>query len=110
MIKDYILLGCEENPNKILITFNEIPISYYSFNSNVLRFIKLIKSIRNNSRIFIDLESQIDVLYAVNACNRLGVIPILPPLVSKRIKGVDYYRIAKSTNILNKDCIIQYKF
>lgn len=108
MIKDYILLGCEENPNKILITFNEIPISYYSFNSNVLRFIKLIKSIRNNSRIFIDLESQIDVLYAVNACNRLGVIPILPPLVSKRIKGVDYYRIAKSTNILNKDCKIQY--
>ena len=115
MIEDYILKGCNENPNKVFITAYNVPISYYDFNINVIRFISLIEPLSNADRLFIDLDDSMDILYALNACNRLSIVPVIPPDRKNRINGVDYYQISKSTNTLNSSCTIQsnnnkYKF
>ena len=107
MIEDYILKGCNENPNKVFITAYNVPISYYDFNINVIKFISLIEPLSNAGRLFIDLDDSMDILYALNACNRLSIVPVIPPNRKNRIKGVDYYQISKSTNTLNNSCIIQ---
>jgi O-succinylbenzoic acid--CoA ligase len=107
MIEDYILKGCNENPNKVFITAYNVPISYYDFNINVIKFISLIEPLSNAGRLFIDLDDSMDILYALNACNRLSIVPVIPPDRKNRIKGVDYYQISKSTNTLNNSCTIQ---
>ncbi len=107
MIEDYILKGCNNNPNKVFITAYNVPITYYDFNLNVIRFISLIEPLPDTDRLFIDLDDSIDTLYALNACNRLSIVPIIPPNRKNRIKGVDYSLISRSTNTFDNSCTIQ---
>ena len=77
-MNDILNIQVLNNPNKIFIVYNNIKISYQSFNNMVNNNMNLLNNL-NDQYIGIQIKDKLKFLITIITINRLGKIPILYP-------------------------------